>query len=206
MGITTIGQLAATPEAVLELEFGAHGLAMWRHANGIDERPVTPNREAKSISHEVTFSSDVTDERTLARELLRQSEGVGRRLRRAGLHASTIKLKLRWSDFTTLTRQTTLPGPTNLDQDIYQTALDLLHKHWPKGRPVRLIGVGSSNFGEPVMQLGLFDGVEIDERKERLADAVDELRQRFGHDAVTRATLIDEGDEGEEEADQPERD
>jgi len=194
MGITTIGQLAATSKAVLELEFGTHGRAMWRHAQGIDNRPVTPDREAKSISHEVTFSSDVSDEDALARELLRQSEGVGRRLRRAELHAATIKLKLRWSDFTTLTRQTTLPTPTNLDQDIYQTALDLLHENWPRGKPVRLIGVGASNFGEPVVQLGLFDEVEIDERQERLTDAVDDLRERFGRDAVTRAALLDEGE------------
>jgi DNA polymerase-4 len=163
MGITTIGQLAAANEAMLKLEFGSHGPAMRRHAQGIDNRPVTTDREAKSISHEVTFSRDVSDEQTLARELLRQSESVGRRLRKAGLYASTIKIKLRWSNFTTLTRQMTLRVPTNLDQDIYQTALDLLREHWPQGKPV------------------------------------DDLRQRFGSDAVTRAALIDSEDEGENE-------
>jgi DNA polymerase-4 len=192
MGITTIGQLASSSEAMLKLEFGSHGPSMWRHAHGIDNRSVTTDREAKSISHEVTFTTDATDEEALARELLRQSESIGRRLRKAELHASTIKLKLRWSDFTTFTRQTTLPAPTNLDQDIYQTALGLLHKHWPKGKPVRLVGVGASNFGEPVIQLGLFDQVEIDDRQERLTKAVDDLRQRFGNDAVTRAALIEE--------------
>lgn len=197
MGITTIGQLATANPATLKLEFGSHGPAMQRHAQGIDKRPVTTDREAKSISHEITFSTDVSDSRTLARELLRQSESVGRRLRKADLYAATIKIKLRWSDFTTLTRQTTLPGPTNLDQDIYQTALDLLNEHWPRGKPVRLIGVGASNFGEPVVQLGLFDQEEIDERQDRLTDAVDDLRQRFGKDAVTRAALIDHEEQAE---------
>lgn len=190
MGIDSIEQLAASDEANLARLFGKHGRSMARHAHGIDNRLVVTEREAKSISQEVTFSEDVSDERKLVRVLLRQSEDVARSLRRSERHASTVKLKLRWSNFTTLTRQTTLALPTNLTEDIYVTVLDLLHKNWPRGRLIRLIGVGVSNFGPPMVQLGLFDGVEVDERRARLAGTLDELRARFGSEAITRAALL----------------
>ena len=195
LGIKTIGQLARTQVGLLEREFGSYGRAMARHAQGIDSRAVTPERETKSISQEITFSEDVSDEQTISRELLRQSERVGSSLRRHDLHAQTIKLKLRWSDFTTLTRQTTLKIATNLDSEIYETALELLEKNWPRGRPVRLIGVGASNFGPPLVQLKLFDEVEPDDRQQRLSETVDELRERYGTDSVTRAALLEVDDD-----------
>lgn len=195
LGISTIEQLANTPTQLLEREFGAHGRGMTRHAQGIDERSLSPERETKSISQENTFSEDISDEQALSRELLRQSESVGHSLRRSGLHAQTIKLKLRWSDFTTLTRQTTLKAPTNLDHEIYEAALALLHKNWPAGKPVRLIGVGASNFGPPVVQLELFTDIEIDDRQERLTEVVDDIRERFGKDTIIRAALLEPDDD-----------
>lgn len=200
MGIKTIGDIAAADPRVLARHFGKHGPDMVRKAQGIDDRPVVTEREAKSISQEITFDEDVSDEKTLVREILRQSESVGRSLRRSEHHAATIKLKLRWSDFTTFTRQTTLAVPTDLDEVIFETAVALLYENWKQRRPVRLIGVGVSNFGPPLVQLSLFDDApaspQPDERRQRLAQVVDNLRGRFGKDVITRAALLDD-DEGE---------
>jgi DNA polymerase IV len=189
LGIRTIGDLASWPEADLARRFGKHGADLARRARGIDERPVTVEHEVKSISHETTFAEDVTGEVELRRTLSRLSEDVGSRLRRAGLAGGTVRLKLRWSDFTTLTRQVSLNTPTDRDNDIYQAAQALLMATWSPGRPVRLIGVGVSNLMAPVEQLQLWDGSS--ERHRRLQDALDDVRTRFGHDAIQRAFEIE---------------
>lgn len=189
LGIRTIGELASWSEADLLRRFGKHGEDLARRARGIDTRPVTPEHEVKSISHETTFTEDVTGEAELRRTLGRLSEDVGRRLRRAGLAGGTVKLKLRWSDFTTLTRQVTLKAPTDRDNDIYQAAQALLTATWSPGKPVRLIGVGVSNLMEPVEQLQLWDGSA--QKGRRLQEALDDVRTRFGRDAIQRATEIE---------------
>ncbi|MGC9347206.1 MAG: DNA polymerase IV [Anaerolineae bacterium] len=188
LGIKTIGDLARWPEDDLIRRFGEHGRDLARRARGIDDRDVITEHDVKSISHEVTFADDVTDEAELRRTVCRLAEDVGRRLRRAELAGTTVKIKLRWSDFTTLTRQTTLPQPADQDREITQTALRLLEDNWPQGKPVRLIGVGVSNLMDPVRQLNLWD--DTIERGQRLQEAVDELRDRFGRDAIRRAIEI----------------
>lgn len=193
LGIATIGDLANWPPEDLTRRFGRHGEDLARRARGIDERPVTPETEVKSISHEITFAEDVTAEAELRRTLCRLSEDVGRRLRRAGLAGATVKLKLRWSDFTTLTRQVTLDMPTDRDNDIYQAAQELLMATWSRGKPVRLIGVGVSNLTEPVEQLQLWD--TSTEKGRKLQDALDRVRDRFGRDAIQRAIEIEPDDE-----------
>jgi len=120
---------------------------------------------------------------------LRLCEGVARRLRRRGLFARTVRLKLRWEDFTTLTRQRTLEQPTNLEQVLYQEGRKLLRRAWGRGRKIRLIGIGVSNLTTAGYQVGLFD--QHSERLARLAKAVDDIRDRFGEEAIQRASLLE---------------
>ncbi len=185
LGLLTIGDLAAWPEADLARRFGKNRHDLARHARGLDERPVETRRETKSISQEVTFSHDVTHAETLRQTLRRQSEEVGRRLRKSKLSGVTVRLKIRWSDFTTLTRQVTLSHPTDQDDEIYTYALRLLEKVWTLGRPVRLIGMGVSGFGGP-RQLRLWD-TNLAEN-ERLQATLDRLRERFGDQVVRRGS------------------
>jgi DNA polymerase IV len=188
IGITTIGALAKTPSKTLALLFGQYGTDLRQRAKGIDDRPVQSEHDVKSISNEVTFPKDLRDEAQLRKTIRELCEQVGRRLRKASLAGATIQIKLRWHDFSTITRQKTLNSATNLDQEIYEAALSLFKGNWTKGRPVRLIGVGMSGLGPPVHQLGLWDD---DHQKEAdLLDAVDQLNKRFGKDVIKRARHI----------------
>jgi DNA polymerase IV len=189
LGIRTIGDLAAWPQKDLVRRFGKHGEDLTRRAMGIDERPVTVEHQVKSISHETTFAQNVTDEAALRRTLSRLSEDVGRRLRHAQLVGGTVKLKIRWADFTTLTRQVTLNAPTDRDNDIYQAVQALLMATWSHNKPVRLIGVGVSNLSEPIEQLQLWEGST--QKGRRLQKALDDVRTRFGRDAIQRAIEIE---------------
>ncbi|GIK38130.1 MAG: DNA polymerase IV [Chloroflexota bacterium] len=189
LGLRTIGDLARWPEADLMRRFGQHGHDLARHSWGIDERPVVTEHEAKSISQETTFARDITDGSTLQETLRHQSEQVGYRLRRKGLNGTTVKLKLRWADFTTLTRQVTLEQPTNLDDDIYAAALQLFEKTWPPGKRVRLIGVGVSGFETAAYQLELWSDPQLAQTR-RLQSVLDELRERFGRQAIQRGSHL----------------
>jgi DNA polymerase-4 len=185
MGIQTIGDIARWPSDDLLVRFGKQGEDLARRAMGIDNRPVTTEHEAKSISHEITFAQDITDEDELLRTLMHLAENVGLRLRRAELQGSTVKIKLRWSDFTTLTRQVTLETPTHQDNDILSAALELFEKNWSKSRPVRLLGVGVSGFSSPAQQLSFWE--TSSQRGERLQQALDAVRDRYGKKAIRRA-------------------
>jgi DNA polymerase-4 len=189
LGMRTIGDIAAWPEDDLIRRFGEWGRAMARHARGQDERPVEPVTEAKSISQETTFARDVSDEAVLRRTLLELSEGVGGSLRREGLSARTVKIKVRWPPFETLTRQTTLRQPTDLDDEIFAAAWALFRKVWSPGKRVRLLGVGAANLTEAARQLEMFNDAG-QERAEKLARVVDALREKYGRQAVQRAALV----------------
>ncbi len=193
MGITTAGALAAAPVDILVARFGVTGRLLHDIANGIDSSPVDPGiwEKPKSLGREVTFDEDCGDEALLAKQLLFLSEQVGRRLRRHGLVARTVCLKLRYADFTTLSRSRTLSDFTGLDEEIYRAAWELLEANWACPRKVRLVGVSAANLapsGDHARQLALF--AEKDRRQE-LATTLDRLRDRFGEGAVTRASLID---------------
>ncbi len=149
LGITTIGDLANWPTDDLIRRFGQHGGDMALRAQGIDSRPIVTERETKSISKETTFSRDVRDTPTLHAAIEDLAGQVGARLARNELFGTTIKLKLRWSDFTTLTRQATLPRPTASAEEICEQAVRLLHQVWDGGESIRLIGVGISGFDVP---------------------------------------------------------
>ncbi|MEZ4639214.1 MAG: DNA polymerase IV, partial [Caldilineaceae bacterium] len=189
MGIHTIGDIAAAPVATLQYHFGKNGADLHERAQGIDTRPVETSRETKSISQETTFAVDVRDAEQLRQTVREQAGQVARRLRRAHLAGTTVKLKLRWSDFTTLTRQTTLAHPTDDVAEITRLAEHLLAEHRPTGRAVRLIGVGVSGLGPPARQMTIFDVPS--EKDDKIDQTIRSLRKRFGDDAVLRASDLD---------------
>jgi len=183
-GIKTIGDIALRPAADLVRWFGENGRDLARRACGVDDSPIATGHEAKSISQETTFARDERDDKLLAATLRELSEEVGRRLRHGGIAGTTVRIKLRWPDFTTLTRQVTMSQPTDQDEEIYRLALDLLGKVRAKGKAVRLIGVGVSGLCPPLRQLGLWD---VDsEKSRRLQEALDTVRAKFGEKAIRR--------------------
>ncbi len=188
LGLTTVGDVANWSEAALTARLGKLGADIWRRAQGIDFRPVMTEHEAKSISKEMTFARDVADEAALKLTLRRLSDGVGRQARKAGLAGTTVKIKLRWTDFTTLNRQVTLDQPTDMDSEIYALAARLFDQVWVEGRPVRLIGVGLGGFSQPNKQMGLWEDRDGEEQAEELQSALDRLRDRFGETMITRAS------------------
>ncbi|NJC96887.1 MAG: DNA polymerase IV [Anaerolineales bacterium] len=182
LGIHTIGDIAKWPENELIRLFGENGRDLARHAKGIDNRPIVTERETKSISQEVTFSVDVRDDRVLQKTVREQAARVASQLRRQELAGSTIKLKIRWPDFTTLTRQTTLHHRTDQEDEIAKAALELMDNVRKPNQAVRLIGVGVSGLGQPIRQLGLWD--MDNEKSRRLQEALDVLREKYGSDVV----------------------
>ena len=189
MGIHTIGDIAAADERDLARQFGKLGHDLAQRAQGIDNRPIETDRDPKSISRETTFSEDVTDSDTLKRTLRKLADSVGYRLRKKNLSGTTVKIKLRWADFTTLTRQTTLTHPIDQDNDIYRIALDLFTSNYPTGQPVRLIGVGVAGLESGVRQLSLWDQPKQADNRQ-LQTALDEIRQKFGDSAIQRGTHL----------------
>ena len=187
-GMRTIGDIARQPEGDLVRWFGKHGYDLARHSKGVDDRPIVTSYETKSISQETTFVRDVRDATTLKRTLRAQADDVARSLRREKLGGVTVKLKIRWSDFTTLTRQKTLTQPTDQANVIYELVEQLLSTVW-KNQSVRLIGVGVSGLGEMYKQLSLLDG---DERERKLQETLDKLDAKFGKHIVKRGDEIGE--------------
>ena len=184
LGIHTIGDIARWPERDLMQRFGKSGQEMARHARGVDDRPIVTEHARKSISQETTFVRDVTTAALLHATLQAQAAQVASDLQRQHLLAATVRLKIRWADFTMLTRQMTLPQPSDDAVQLYAAAYALLTRTW-QGQSVRLIGVGVHGLRE-ARQLGLWEAP--DERAERLYTAVREVRQRYGAAAIQRAS------------------
>lgn len=176
--IRTVGDLAARDDEWLQTRLGPSGIELAARARGEDDRPVVQTREARSMSSETTFSRDVADGAALRRTLSDLTESVGARLRQAGLAGNTIRLKLRWPDFQTITRQVRLEQPTDQDGEIFREAAALLDRAWKGKRPVRLIGVAVAGLGPKLRQLSLFDRQW--QADERLLAAIDSIRGRYG--------------------------
>lgn len=193
LGVRVAGDVQRFPRAFWVERFGKAGEMLADRASGIDPRPVEPYTEPKSESAENTFSEDTLDREILSGWLLRQAERVGAGLRRQGYAGRTVTLKMKFADFTQRTRSRTLPEPTNLTRTIYETALALLDENRPE-RPLRLIGVGVSQFakGGAGGQLSLLpDPGEKEKEKQAALDAVlDSLRDKFGKTAVVRGKLF----------------
>jgi DNA polymerase-4 len=187
LGITTIGQLQAMPRAVLARRFGTQGGDLHDLAFGRDDRPVEPYTAPKSMGAEETFESDCRDPARLAAVLRGQAERVARELRADGLAAARLTVKLRFTDFHTITRAVTAE-PTQDGLELYRRAHTLLQRE-TLDQPVRLIGLSASSLGPAgAGQLSLLDPAAL--RRERLARVVDGLAERFGDDVVRPASLI----------------
>jgi DNA polymerase-4 len=191
LGIRTVGQLRRLPLETLRDRFGSSGEHLWRLARGIDDRAVVPEREAKSISHETTFAVDVRNREILEAWLMELTEQVARRMRGHGLRGRTVHLKVRYASFRTVTRSQTLPEPTHLTDELWQSAVDMLRERLPADLPpVRLLDMGVSGFdrsGET--QQRLFDE-DRRRRSSRLDAATDEITARYGKSAIGRAGRI----------------
>ncbi|MFZ3266496.1 MAG: DNA polymerase IV [Terriglobales bacterium] len=192
MGIRRVGDLTNLEEGDLERRFGKWGLALAGKSRGEDvggwfDSEVGGHADPKSISHEHTFDEDTGDLERLQSTLMRLSEMVGRRLREGGYFARTIQLKLRYQDFTTLTRAHSLEQPTQMDHEIFEQVRRLFLRNWKKGAPVRLLGVQTSNFESGPGQLSLLEPAR-DERWKKVLAAADHLRDKFGESTIGLAT------------------
>jgi DNA polymerase-4 len=191
LGISKVGDLARLEETELEERFGKWGMALAGKARGEDaggwfDNAVGADTEAKSISHEHTYNEDSADAAQLESTLMRLCEMVGRRLREGKFHARTIQLKLRYKDFTTITRARTLPAPTQLDTEIFEQVRLLFYKNWKQGVPIRLLGVQASSFTTEADQMSLLEGGRQQRWRDALS-AADRLRDRFGESTITLA-------------------
>ena len=187
LGFKTIGQLAAADRSRLARALGDRMAAqLIALAHGLDDRPVEPTRAAQSIGREETFDEDIHSREEAERVLLSLSEEVGWRLRREGLAARTVTLKLRFAPFDTYTRQQTFPDPVSYDEDIFKEVRALFRAFpAPPGAGIRLLGVSAGNLSTEG-ELSLFDDHE---KKEKLYGAIDQLKSRFGESILTRAAL-----------------
>lgn len=191
-GLRTVQDIAEMPLDRLQQLFGtAHGTHLHSLAWGRDAREETVRREReKSIGHDHTFFRSVTEPHELKSELLRLAEGVGQRVRKAGLLARTITIKVRYDDFTTLTRSKTLPFATDTTRQLAETSWALLEAMGPQP-PVRLLGVTASSLEEPGSSASLFDDADFDDADWSTAErTVDALRERFGKHAVQPASTL----------------
>lgn len=200
LAVYTIGDLAGMDPGLVELHLKKHGRMLWEFANGIDDsKVVTSKAEAKGIGNSTTLAKDVVTEEEAKKVLLKLSESVGKRLRKAGQKAGMLSVEIKYYDFQTASHQRQLPVPTNSVQTIYEMACVLFRELWNK-EPVRLLGIRSSKLtgqDEP-RQLNLFDLLpEQNERslknkkQEKLDRALDQIRKKYGEDAVKRGSFLD---------------
>jgi len=192
LGIQTVGDVAKLDDSFLERHLGKWGLALAGKARGQDagawfDGAIGEAEPAKSISHEHTYDHDTANPEQIESTLMRLSEMVGRRMREQELQARTLQLKLRYKDFTTITRARTLQAPTQLDNEIFQQIRELFHASWRKGTEVRLLGVQASSFAEEKAQRDFLQDNARGKWQQALS-AADRLRDRFGESSVTLAT------------------
>jgi len=184
MGIKTIHDVSIHSKDDLEQRLGKWGIDLWNKSHGIHHGRVTPFHEAKSISTENTFHENTTDMDFLMSEVVRMSERIAYELRQDGKVAGCIAVKIRYPDFETTSRQTTVPY-TCADDEIIPVAKELFHKLHKKGQPIRLLGVRLSELTNDAVQTNLFNDVE---RKTDLYKAIDDVKKRFGKYKLKRAS------------------
>jgi DNA polymerase-4 len=192
IGIKKVGDLAKLDDTFLRERFGEWGMALAGKSRGLDaggyfDREVAEEEGPKSVSHEHTFNNDTRDQEKLEAMLARLSEMVCRRLREQELHTRTVQIKLRYTDFSTITRAHSLDQATQLDTVVAETARKLFRDNWDPARTVRLLGVQTSGFEDVPVQLDLLRQVQDDKVSKALTVA-DQMRDRFGENAVSLAT------------------
>lgn len=190
LGILTFADVRRRSLSTLSEQVGSYAERLWRLSAGEDDRPVVPDHEAKSIGHEQTFGEDLRDPRHVRQVMARQVEQVGVRLRRHGFEAKTVTVKIRYGNFETITRSTTLAEPTASTDRIWRAARGLFDRWAEAGyRPVRLIGVSTSHFGGGEAQLGLFEDRRA-ELRGRIDSTTDRIKEKYGKAAVLRAAAL----------------
>jgi DNA polymerase-4 len=194
LSIRTIGQLRQLPLETLARFFGSSGEHFWKLAHGIDDRRVVPDRDAKSISTETTFAEDIVEMELLRVCLVDLVEQVARRLRSHGIKGRTIELKVRFTDFKTITRSLTLAAPTNITDELLNAGIELLTKRLPpRHLPVRLLGFGVNKLDNSGRhQQELFDHADKT-RHQKLDQMADQIAAKFGNSAIQRGVHLDKG-------------
>jgi DNA polymerase IV len=192
LGILTVGDVAKLSDSFLEERLGKWGLALAGKARGEDagswfEGVIGDEEAAKSISHEHTYNEDTAKVEQIESTLMRLSEMVGRRLRENHYHARTLQLKLRYRDFTTITRAHTLDSPTQLDNEIFRQIHRLFHANWRQGAEIRLVGVEASSFAEQAAQGDFLEDQSRGKWQQALL-AADRVRDKFGESSITLGT------------------
>jgi DNA polymerase-4 len=193
LGIYTVRDLRLQSRETLVQQFGEHGAHLWELAHGIDHRPVISEYDAKSISHEVTFPKNIKDKHVLLSVLLQLTEQVAARLRQQAYQGRTVHLKIRYGDFTTLTRSHTMDHASNVTRELWQTVKTVfLNKLPAKLPPVRLLGMGVSGFDHDESDIGRQqDLFAPDPVKEQQIDKItDAVNQRFGSKALRRGRVV----------------
>lgn len=190
LNVKTIEQLRGLDKSTMQQFFGINSEHFWRLSRGLDTRPVVPDRIAKSVSHETTFSHDLIDREPLQGWLMELTQQVGRRLRRYDIRGRTVQIKIRFADFRTITRSLSLSEPSSSSQEL-ETAVKELFERVDIDDGVRLVGMGVSNLTtKAVKQQMLFDNEERS-RNARLDEMKDQLKDRFGHDAIRKGTSVE---------------
>ena len=192
MQIKTIGDLAQTDKSKLEKKFGKHGILMWEYANGVDNSEVKYLPEKpKCIGNSVTLPKNISDIDKLEEIVLTISEQVAYRLRKEKLYANTVNVQLRTKNFEDTSHQKKLPEATDTTKQIYMTAKELLHEMYHKGQEIRLVGVRVDNLTDKKdEQISLFN-TNKNEKQEKLDKVIDQLKNKYGYNSVTRATKMD---------------
>ena len=188
MRIKTIGDLAKQDKAEMVKKFGKHGLLMWEYANGIDNSEVNYLEEKpKGIGNSVTLPRDISSKEEIEKVLLTLAEQVAYRLRRYNMYANVVNVQLRTKDFKDFSHQKKLMSPTSNTKNIYELAKILLGEMYKRGTFIRLVGLRVDNLIEKdEMQLSLFNDVN-DQKQEKLDKVVDELKNKYGYESITRA-------------------
>lgn len=202
LGISTIGELAASDPSIINAHLKKHGMILWEYANGIDDsRVYTQSTDAKGIGNSTTLSSDYTTKEAIYPVLLKLAESVSARLRDSGQAATMVSTEIKYNTFRCVSHQTVLKAPTAITQQIYQVACQLFDEIWD-GTPVRLLGVRTSKLvskDEPV-QMSLFDYVNTatastaaptTQKLQKLDETLDDIRHKYGKDAIVRGSFLD---------------
>lgn len=190
LSIRTIGDLARADIKLLRSRFGVVGEVLYASAHGIDYSPVDPHSldKVKSVGHQLTLHKDYRGHGQIKVVLLELAELVSRRVRQGGYIGKTVSLVLKDTDLSYLGRSVTLPCYTDLTDDIYQAAMELLYRHWPPDKPVRLVGLSVANLIDKIVeQTDIFGQTE---RLNRLTGACDSIKDRFGETSLFRATSL----------------
>jgi DNA polymerase-4 len=186
MGVETISILSQIPMEMMISLLGKNGIDLWKKANGIDETPIVPYHEQKSIGTENTFESDTIDIQFLRRELARMTEKIAFELRSNNRLTACIIVKIRYSDFQTLTMQSAIPYTAN-DQILLQRVWEIFNRLYERRQLVRLIGVRFTNLVEGSHQISIFDDTQ---ESIGLYQAIDSVKKQFGEKLLIRATCI----------------